>query len=602
MAGQDGEYVAGSGAQSVHRAEKAYSVYQIADLLGSAPGEVMGWIEKGWLQCRRVGNEPIRVGQSQLLDFLQKRGIDITNVLARAVNNAAGVAKVAPVQPVMESLPTEVAPPAGAQSGTVAPPVSSHVADVPASRETVRADAGAPGNGEEENHSPYGRATHGQDAHATENHGRNAHATQDANATQDGRAAVDGVDQLAGAVLADAVAKGASAIHVEAWRGGRLTLRYRIDGLLHDKTNFASRLPSSAAWTLLVHLGQMAGMDLARGHMPLAGQFSMQVDGRQVHFHASSCPLAIDMPDAQPGVGRAGAPGRPTVALVISILDPRRAVGLEQLAGPATREKLARVLQHDGGLIIVAGMPKSGKNAVLQAMLAELVAQPSRRGQGFAAIQNAPGAMIEGVRQVYVQPELGFTFTKATEAISRQDCDVVMMGDVRDPHCASMCLEMALEGRMVFAGMTARGGAGAMAMLEMMALESWPLASALLAVVGSAQLPKLCEHCKVELEPRQRDKWLAQLDLGAAGATIPLLAPGSCSRCGQLGYSGKVSLLGVAECGGEIAGMIRRQAWARLRQGDCQAMDDANLKALALGHLHAGSVTPDSVAGLAGGY
>jgi hypothetical protein len=110
--------MSGAGAQSVHRAEKAYSVYQIADLLGSSPGEVIGWIEKGWLQCRRVGNEPIRVGLSQLLDFLQKRGIDMTNVLARSVNNAASAAKGAPTQPVVvEALPVDAAPRDSRQSG-----------------------------------------------------------------------------------------------------------------------------------------------------------------------------------------------------------------------------------------------------------------------------------------------------------------------------------------------------------------------------------------------------------------------------------------------------------------------------------------------------
>jgi type II secretory ATPase GspE/PulE/Tfp pilus assembly ATPase PilB-like protein len=200
---------------------------------------------------------------------------------------------------------------------------------------------------------------------------------------------------------------------------------------------------------------------------------------------------------------------------------------------------------------------------------------------------------------VQVQPELGLTFTKAADAIRRQDCDVVLVGDVRDPHCASMCLEMALAGRMVLAGMTARQGAGAMAMLEMMGLEPWPLASALLAVVASARLPRLCEHCKVEIEPRERDNWLRQLDLSAT-SEVTFFGPGSCSRCSQLGYNGRVHLLGVAECGGEIAARIRNQAWAELRQAGVSEMAGVDLKALALEHLRAGQITPAAMAGIAG--
>jgi type II secretory ATPase GspE/PulE/Tfp pilus assembly ATPase PilB-like protein len=517
-----------------------------------------------------VGNEPLRVGLSQLLDFLQKRGIDIAHVAARAVGSAVGAGNGVPTQPaIVEGLPTEVAPAASQP----APPAR-------------RADPQPQDQDGPATHEPDAHATHGQDGRATENHGTGAHAA----------AGVEGVAQLAQAVIADAVAKGASAIHVESRRGGSLILRYRIDGLLHDKTNFTSRLPNSAAWGLLVHLGQMAGMDLAKSQLPATGQFSVAIDGRQVDFHASSCPLAIDM--------RSGTPrpyGRPMVALVIDILDAKPAAGFEQMAPTAAREKLSRVLQADGGLVIVAGMPKSGKNAILQAMLAELVAQPSRKGYGFAAIQNAPWPAIDGVRHVQVQPEHGFTFTKATDAIRRQDCDVVLVGDVRDPHCASACLEMALQGRMVLVGMTARHGAGAMAMLEMMDLEPWPLASALSAVVASARLPRLCEHCKVKLEPRERDSWLRQLGLSVTGE-FPLFGAGSCSRCSQLGYSGKVNLLGVAQCGGEIAASIRNQAWAELKQGGVPAMADADLKALALECLRAGQVTPAAAAGIAGLY
>lgn len=586
MAGQGDEFISGGGAQSVHRAEKVYSVYQVADLLGSPPGEVMQWIEKGWLQCRRVGNEPIRVGLSQLLDFLQKRGIDITNVLARSVNIAASAAKVTPAQAVVvESLPPEAAPRDSRQSGTGVPSVSSHVADVPPAREPVRTVPNtSPHDQQEINHGQDAHATDGQDGRATETHGQALGAPDG-----DAHVTMDGVGQLAGAVLVDAVARGASAIHVESWRGGSLTLRYRIDGLLHDKTNFTSRLPSSAAWTLLLHLGQMSGMDLAKGRMPATGQFSLQVEGRQVNFHTSSCPTLT-------GRHSLVSPG---VALVIDILDAKRVAGLEELVLPTAYEKLTRVLQHEGGLVIVAGMPRSGKNAILRAMLDELVAQPSRRGSGFAAIQNAPGAMIDGVRYVQVQPELGFTFTKAMGAIRRQDCDVVLAGDMRDPECASACLEMALEGRMVLAGVTARNGGGAMAALEMMALEPWPLASALLAVVASAQLPRLCDHCKTRIEPQHRDKWLQKLDLSIADG-VELFAPGSCSRCGLLGYSGKVNLVGVAECGGEIADRIRGRAWTELKQGDVAAMASTDLKVLAIEHLRTGSITPDAVARASG--
>ena len=71
-------------------AERSFTIYQLADLLGVTPAEVRSWIDKGWLRCHKLDDRTYRISETQLVRFLKAQGIDIELILAKTVSSEEG--------------------------------------------------------------------------------------------------------------------------------------------------------------------------------------------------------------------------------------------------------------------------------------------------------------------------------------------------------------------------------------------------------------------------------------------------------------------------------------------------------------------------------
>lgn len=482
--------------------DRFFSTYQVADLLGATPGTVVEWMEKGWLPFERLPDGPVRVSEDGLIQFLQRQGIDIQEIMTKAAakeSSQPGSAEAGPPRP--ERPETPPANGAAYQAELVEedaqPPAEPAVAEL-APEQAEAAEAAEPPAAPEVE-------------------------------------AADPAAQVAEATLRHGISRNAAEIHLDPRRDG-LALRIRVDGVLHERASFRERLPEGIAPKLAAYLKALAGLDIGQCDRPQAGDFTTQVDGQQVELAIATCPTLHGE------------------KIFIRILD-RQVRGLSELGLSEQEEaRLRAALANRGGLVVLAGPPRCGKDEMLRAMLASLAGPQSN----CLAIEADADAELDWVTHCRVNQPAGLSFPEAVRAAARQRPEAVMIAELRNPSTALAALEVALGGSVVLAGMHSRTAPGAVATLLEMGLEPWPLSSVLAGVIEHETFRLLCGNCKQQVEPAEEE--VKALGLAPEQAPAPVFAPGGCSRCGELGYSGQAVVVSPMPLGRPVVSAIRRGA------------------------------------------
>ncbi|MGB2822299.1 MAG: ATPase, T2SS/T4P/T4SS family, partial [Phycisphaerae bacterium] len=286
--------------------ERLFTIHQVAELLGASPREVLEWIRRDWLVSQQLPDGPVRVSERALVGFLKDRGIDLGQLMTstaaesdeRAIGES-GAPRQAPRPETPDAVPvTATQEEAGNDlairqmlTGDRALPTAQPDAEEaspagPVEEPPVAVVAAGPRQAEETQ-----AAQGAQEADMTQE----PDITQEAASVSAGEASAvteaagDKASQVAGAILADAVAQAASHIHLETPAEG-LTLRLRVDGALRDKPNFRRRLPDGLAARLVERLLQWAGVSEVGAARARCGRFSQTIDGREVAFELSAVP------------------------------------------------------------------------------------------------------------------------------------------------------------------------------------------------------------------------------------------------------------------------------------------------------------------------
>jgi len=390
--------------------------------------------------------------------------------------------------------------------------------------------------------------------------------------------APDAALQIADAIVADAVRRRASDIHLEP-EGDRLSLRMRIDGVLQEKVNFRRLLPGPLADRLIERFKRLAGLDPNQA-LPQSGRFSQHVEGRQVELRLATLPTTRGE------------------KIVIGI-DPAR-VDQPDLAalgfGRAGERLLRRMLSEPAGLILMAAPPRNGRAETLRAMAGAL----NSRHRSIAAIHGRSAWEIDGAGEIVVGQVAGLSAPVAIGAAAAADSDVILIDELRGPHEASAAFEAAAAGRIVLAGIDAPGGTGAIAMLVEAGLGGWPLAAALTGAVARRTVRQLCDQCKQQVDPS------AEL-ISHAGFSVEQIGSGvykarGCPQCANSGYAGTVGLFSVVCADGEVARAIRTGGCAIAIEEAAAEDGMKSLRPAALEKVRAGVTSLEEVARVLPGW
>ena len=151
------------------------------------------------------------------------------------------------------------------------------------------------------------------------------------------------------------------------------------------------------------------------------------------------------------------------------------------------------------------------------------------------------------VSQTQINPAQEFTYAVALRSIMRQDPQVIMVGEIRDPETAGIAVQAGLTGHLVISTIHAGVSAGAFTRLINMEIEPFMLASSILGVMGLRLLRRVCPGCAQPYEPTP-----SQLKLipEAMRPQAQFRRGVGCDQCNQTGYAGRVpvsELLVVSE-------------------------------------------------------
>jgi type II secretory ATPase GspE/PulE/Tfp pilus assembly ATPase PilB-like protein len=319
--------------------------------------------------------------------------------------------------------------------------------------------------------------------------------------TSDPQYAVQAVDR----VLAAGRDAQASDLHLTPAADG-LELRWRLDGVLQAVTRF----PREVSANIVARLKVLAELLTYRTDVPQEGRIR---DG-QIEMRVSTFPTLYGEKAVVRLFASAGALLRPGD------------LGLP----PEISQHLCRLLAETSGAILVTGPAGSGKTTTLYACLRELTAQSS--GRSLASLEDPIEVAVPGVAQSQVNANAGFTLATGLRFLLRQDPEVIMVGEIRDPETAEVAFQASLTGHLVLSTFHAGSAAACISRLSDMGIEPYLLRSGILAIISQRLVRKLCT-CSQPIADEAG--WL-----GLPVATARQAA--GCPECAMTGYRGRTIL------------------------------------------------------------
>ena len=325
-------------------------------------------------------------------------------------------------------------------------------------------------------------------------------------------------------ILGGAVATGVSDIHLEPEKD-LVRVRYRLDGILQDVVE----LTHPDYKKVLVRIKLLAGTKLNITHEAQDGRFTIKIQGIEVEVRTSILPAAY------------------RESVVMRILNPNSiSVPLEELGMDKYFYKImVEQIEKPNGLILTTGPTGSGKTTTLYACLKKL-RNPQIK---IITIEDPIEYHLDGISQTQVDQSKGYDFGNGLRAAVRQDPDVIMVGEIRDEETASIAIDSALTGHLVFSTLHTNNAAGAMPRLIDLGVNPKIISSALNIVLAQRLVRRLCSSCREAYVPEGKEKEVLLREFPEIKKYRPklelptqLYRPVGCEKCTFTGYKGRISI------------------------------------------------------------
>ena len=379
------------------------------------------------------------------------------------------------------------------------------------------------------------------------------------------------VIKLVNYMLSQAVHLGASDIHLEPF-SQKASLRYRVDGILHE----FPPPPLHLFRSLVSRIKIISNLDISERRLPQDGRTTVRVNERDYDLRVSIIPNMH-------GEG-----------VVIRILDPSRmGQDLEDLGFDADLlERYERLIHKPYEILLVVGPTGSGKTTTLYATLKKIYT-PRRK---LITLEDPVEFQLDGVTQIQVNPDIGFTFAQGLRSILRHDPDVVMLGEIRDLESAEIALRASLTGHLLFSTMHTNDAPLAVTRLVDMGIQAFLVLSSLLGVLAQRLVRRLCGECKTRTHPTPSE--LQALGISALPAGTTLFKPVGCAACGNLGYKGRVGIYEFLEITPEMRRLGSDDLKAPLLRDLAAPQGYRTLRDAALEKLYKGITSAEEVVGV----
>jgi len=306
----------------------------------------------------------------------------------------------------------------------------------------------------------------------------------------------------------------ATDLHIEP-RVGDASVRLRVDGYMLQ----AVELSMSLFQRILGMVKILCQIDTSRKNVVQDGHFSVTVKGRRVDYRVSLTPAVHGQ------------------KLVIRVLDSANAPSRLHELGlvPWMYEKLRTIATRDAGLLLACGPTGSGKTTTLYSCLREIDVDQ----RNAITIEDPVEYFLEGCTQIPIDHKQEHTFATILRSVLRQDPDVIFVGEIRDTETATVAMQAAMTGHLVYSTVHAKDSIGAIFRLLDLGVEAYLVANALNLILAQRLVRRLCDTCKkaVKATPQQNMKMGRMLD-----GVGQIYVPTGCKQCLRTGYIGRRAL------------------------------------------------------------
>jgi len=331
-------------------------------------------------------------------------------------------------------------------------------------------------------------------------------------------------------LIGEAIDMEASDIHIEAFRNTS-AVRFRVDGILKIQNKFTKFLHSNYN-AVVTRVKIISKLDIAERRMPQDGASTFKKGDKEVDLRISILPT------------------KNNERIVMRILN--KDAGDKALSELGFEkhdlEKLIKAVTSPQGMVLVTGPTGSGKTTTLYSILKHI----NKPSMNILTAEDPVEYELEGIGQVHVREDIGYTFASALRSFLRQDPEVILVGEIRDKDTVDIALKAALTGHLVFSTIHTNDAPSTITRLQNMGTPNYLISAALSLIMAQRLARKTCSECKI-IDENATPKLLNSIGfLPEQSARAKIYKGKGCDRCNQSGYKGRMGVYEILEVTKEL--------------------------------------------------
>ena len=331
-------------------------------------------------------------------------------------------------------------------------------------------------------------------------------------------------------VIGEAIDMGASDIHIEAFRNTS-AVRFRVDGILKIMDKFTKFLHNNYN-AVVTRVKIISKLDIAERRMPQDGASTFKRGDKEVDMRISILPT------------------KNNERIVMRILNKDAGDKALNELGFETNDlkKLTKAVTSPQGMVLVTGPTGSGKTTTLYSILKHI----NKPSMNILTAEDPVEYELEGIGQVHVREDIGYTFASALRSFLRQDPEVILVGEIRDKDTVDIALKAALTGHLVFSTIHTNDAPSTITRLQNMGTPNYLISAALSLIMAQRLARKTCSECKI-IDENATPKLLNSIGfLPEQSSRAKIYKGKGCDHCNKTGYKGRMGIYEILEVTKEL--------------------------------------------------
>ena len=332
------------------------------------------------------------------------------------------------------------------------------------------------------------------------------------------------------AIITEAILAGASDIHIEPFKKTS-RVRYRVDGILISMDKFSKFLNENYS-AVITRIKILSKLDISERRLPQDGAIPFKYKTMEVDLRISILPTNNNE------------------RVVMRILNKNAGEKkIEQLGFDDNDLKtILKAISSSQGMVLVTGPTGSGKTTTLYSILKHI----NSPKLNILTAEDPVEYEMEGIAQVQVREDIGYTFATALRSFLRQDPEVILIGEIRDKDTVDIALKAALTGHLVFSTIHTNDAISTITRLQNMGTPDYLISAALTLVLAQRLIRKICQECKT-VDENTNLKLLNSIGISPEkAARFRIFKGAGCAKCNQTGYKGRMAIYEALDISREI--------------------------------------------------